>query len=161
LNLLMILACGSMHSGEPAEEAAPAPEAPAPAAAAAEAPAAPDAPAEEAVAPADFGDPYAVVGELRLDGPALIIPVRYGGGCEEHGWSLVAGPRADDSAVLRLVHDGNNDRCKAMKFQEARVEFGDLDLCGVSSITLEVSSRMGDDQGPLSARLPADLAACE
>ena len=69
-------------------------------------------------------------------------------------------PKGADAASLRLVHEANNDRCKALKFQEARVPFDGLDLCGVGAISLEVSSRMGEDQGPITVRLPADLAGC-
>lgn len=60
------------------------------------------------------------VRSAKVDGGILTLAVMHGGGCAEHTYSLAwdgnlqQGADGTPVANLVLVHDGNNDRCKAL-----------------------------------------------
>ncbi len=72
-----------------------------------------------------FGDPYRIVTRLpdpstpdldvspRIQGNALQVAVQYGGGCQQHDFT-VRFRRSAASAEVWLVHDAHNDLCEAL-----------------------------------------------
>ncbi len=62
-------------------------------------------------------DPVTIV-EVRVEGDALSIDVEYGGGCEDHHFSLQqSGVFRESYPVqtdLSLTHDANGDLCRAL-----------------------------------------------
>jgi len=109
--------------------------------------------------PESFGDAYTLVEPPTIKGSTVTAKVRYGGGCAEHTWTV-----RDVGGVLKLVHDGGGDLCKAYLFAEASVNVANagVDLCGVEALKLEVS--MGPQGNPNAVfELPVDsaLSRCE
>jgi hypothetical protein len=58
------------------------------------------------------------VNEVRVEGEELLINVTYGGGCEDHDFSLIKPPlfcgTPPISLIMYLSHDSHNDACFAI-----------------------------------------------
>lgn len=54
----------------------------------------------------------------KIEGNNLILEVSYGGGCEEHDFSLVGSQMISKSLPpirsVKLIHDAHGDKCKAL-----------------------------------------------
>ncbi|MGB3543010.1 hypothetical protein [Rubrivirga sp.] len=74
----------------------------------------------------DFGDPYATVGSVALEGDDLEVTVRYSGGCEEHSFQTRTRP-ADGFTEVWLTHDANGDACEAFITTTASADLEGLD----------------------------------
>ena len=62
-------------------------------------------------------DPVTVE-EAGIVGDSLVLAVRYGGGCREHGFALILGDAWRESSPVQvdvnLAHDANGDNCRAL-----------------------------------------------
>jgi hypothetical protein len=57
------------------------------------------------------------INSAKIEGNNLILEVSYGGGCEEHDFSLVGSQMISKSLppirAVKLIHDAHEDKCKA------------------------------------------------
>ncbi|MHA7629302.1 hypothetical protein [Corallococcus sp. M7] len=76
-------------------------------------------------------DPIGIESQ-SVKGNVLTINVRHGGGCKEHRYGLAWDGRftktaaGEPRAELTLIHDANNDRCKAMVYKELAFDLSTL-----------------------------------
>lgn len=67
--------------------------------------------------PAEKNDPFNIL-ESKIEGDSLIMTVQYGGGCENHAFSLFSNNMYMKSLPMQLnlalEHQGNNDMCRAL-----------------------------------------------
>ncbi len=70
-------------------------------------------------------DPVTIVA-ASIDGDSVDLSVRYGGGCMEHDFRLLAGRAIMESfppqADVRLSHNANGDLCRALLLEELRFD---------------------------------------
>ncbi|QDE70289.1 MULTISPECIES: hypothetical protein [Myxococcus] len=84
----------------------------------------------------------------KVDGGILTVAVMHGGGCAEHTYSLAwdgnlqQGVDGTPVANLVLVHDGNNDRCKALLRASPRFD--------VSSVSQRFGAQFGKTSGTVN-----------
>ncbi len=63
-------------------------------------------------------DPYGL-DSVNIEGLFLKINLSYGGGCETHYFELLSKHNmSNDSIILKLSHEANNDGCFALLFGE-------------------------------------------
>ena len=113
---LLLLACGSGNGPAPAPTPAPA-----------RTDEVPEPEPEPDSAPA-ASDPYTVTVDPVVKDRALVLTVRYGGGCETHGWTLRGGPRTSEDPTVQplwLHHDAAGDKCRALKMEELTLPLED------------------------------------
>lgn len=76
------------------------------------------------------GGAYTDIGSIAVEGDVLLIEAGYGGGCEEHIFTVCwpEGSFADDppTARLELRHDGVPDPCEAYIMETLRVDLAPL-----------------------------------
>ncbi|WP_147468412.1 hypothetical protein [Corallococcus interemptor] len=76
-------------------------------------------------------DPLGIESQ-SVKGDVLTLKVRHGGGCKEHRYGLAWDGRftktaaGEPRAELTLLHDANNDRCKAMVYKELAFDLSTL-----------------------------------
>ncbi len=79
--------------------------------------------------PSTPADPVQII-QTTIAGDSLGITVRYGGGCETHEFQLVTDGSVMESfppqVALRLLHNANNDRCKALETREVSFDIAPL-----------------------------------
>ena len=70
-------------------------------------------------------DPF-TFGGVRVEGDLLVVEVSYGGGCEQHDFTLldtgIATRSIPPQHFLRLVHDAHGDACEAYITSELRFD---------------------------------------
>ncbi|NVJ05983.1 hypothetical protein HUW63_12170 [Myxococcus sp. AM001] len=169
-----VMLCGLLAGCASRQETGTAPVEPPPAEAEAEASAGVPTPAPEdtqatPTSPADDGEAKAAVQPLvvtpkpepkdlinirsaQVDGGILSLAVMHGGGCAEHTYTLAwdgnlqQGADGTPVANLVLVHDGNNDMCKALLRATPRFD--------VSSISQRFGAQFGKTSGTVNLVLP-------
>jgi hypothetical protein len=66
----------------------------------------------------------------KIEGNNLILEVSYGGGCEEHDFSLLGSPMISKSLppmrVVKLVHNAHEDKCKALIMKTLTFDISNL-----------------------------------
>lgn len=66
----------------------------------------------------------------KIKGNNLILEVSYGGGCEEHDFSLVGSQMISKSLppirAIKLVHDAHEDKCKAIIMKTLTFDISNL-----------------------------------
>ncbi|WP_426753854.1 hypothetical protein [Myxococcus sp. Y35] len=88
----------------------------------------------------------------RVEGNVLELLVTHGGGCAEHTYTLAwdgtlqQGADGTPVANLVLVHDGNNDRCKALLRKRPRFD--------LSPISQRFGAQFGKASGAVNLALP-------
>ncbi|GMT99867.1 hypothetical protein KH5H1_39870 [Corallococcus caeni] len=76
-------------------------------------------------------DPLAIE-SMSVKGTVLTLHVRHGGGCKEHRYGLAWDGRftktaeGEPRAELTLLHDANNDRCKALVYKDLAFDLSTL-----------------------------------
>ncbi len=71
-------------------------------------------------------DPYGL-DSVNIEGLFLKINLSYGGGCETHYFELLSKHNmSNDSIILKLSHEANNDGCFALLFGEFCYNFSSL-----------------------------------
>jgi hypothetical protein len=80
--------------------------------------------------PEDVSSDPVDVQRSRVLGDTLVLDVRYGGGCNEHTFSLCYEPTFQESdpvqSTLRLIHDAHGDTCEAYPAAELRFDLSPL-----------------------------------
>ncbi|WP_158620158.1 hypothetical protein, partial [Corallococcus sicarius] len=72
------------------------------------------------------------VESLSVKGNILKLSVRHGGGCREHRYGLAWDGRftktagGEPRAELTVLHDANNDRCKALVYKDLSFDLSTL-----------------------------------
>lgn len=74
----------------------------------------------------DFGDAYAIVDSVVLEGDDLEASVRYSGGCQDHDFEAASRP-ADGFTEIWFTHDANDDLCEALVTSTARATLAGLE----------------------------------
>ncbi len=126
LTTLALIGC--KHPAAPAGAEAPSSASDAPTDAPEAPTAAPEATTAKEDAPEPWGDAYTVTAEPRVEGLQLLLAVQYGGGCEAHTFTAIAGPRDAAAPTLQPItvrHDANDDHCRAIKHEEIEVSLED------------------------------------
>lgn len=96
-------------------------------------------------------DPINIEG-LRILRGVLDVSVSHGGGCKEHTYALAwdgsfqQGTDGTAVANLVLVHDANEDRCKAIKFATPRFD--------LASLAQAFQQKFGRSTGAVDLALP-------
>ncbi len=66
----------------------------------------------------------------KIEGNNLILEVSYGGGCEEHDFSLVGSQMISKSLppirAIKLIHDAHEDKCKALIMKTLTFDISNL-----------------------------------
>ena len=92
-------------------------------------------------------DPLTILA-AGIEGDTIELSVRYGGGCEDHDFTLLAGRAFMESfplqADVRLSHNANGDLCRALIFKDLQFDLEPLKKHFKAS---------GDMPGPLLLRL--------
>jgi hypothetical protein len=74
-------------------------------------------------------DPVEIIG-ARADADTIVIDVRYGGGCTDHAFILLASPTFAESSPVQssmlLAHEGRGDLCKALVARTLRADVSPL-----------------------------------
>lgn len=76
-------------------------------------------------------DPLSIESQ-SVKGNVLTLNVRHGGGCKEHRYGLAWDGRFTQTAAgepraeLTVLHDANNDRCKALVYKELAFDLSTL-----------------------------------
>lgn len=64
--------------------------------------------------------------EAEIVGNQLVLKVSYGGGCQEHDFKLIGSEMISKSMppirAIKLIHNGNNDMCKALIMQTLKFD---------------------------------------
>lgn len=64
--------------------------------------------------------------KAEIVGNELILDVSYGGGCQEHEFKLIGSEMISKSLppirTIKLIHNGNNDLCKALIMQTLKYD---------------------------------------
>ena len=73
---------------------------------------------------------------ISVAGDTLIVPVRYGGGCNKHDFYLIGAcpPPSTYAAlvVINVIHDANGDACKAYLAKTLKFDLSPLRRCGLA-----------------------------
>ena len=74
-------------------------------------------------------DPFEIQ-EASISGNKLLLKISYAGGCQEHSFQLVGAPQISKSLPpirsIRLIHDGNQDACKAKIIKDIEIDISEL-----------------------------------
>lgn len=66
------------------------------------------------------------IDEAEIVGNQLVLKVTYGGGCQEHEFKLIGSEMISKSLppirAIKLIHNGNNDMCKALIMQTLKFD---------------------------------------
>jgi len=93
-------------------------------------------------------DPVVIV-EAAIEGDILALTVRYGGGCREHDFALLAHPAFMESypvqSDVRLSHDARGDLCRALITERQRWL--------LTPLREHFEAGYPDDPGPIIVRL--------
>lgn len=77
-----------------------------------------------------LADDQAIITAAEVQNHILHLTVRYGGGCREHGFALVAGDAVGESfppfTLLRLAHEAHDDPCDALLLRELHVDLSPI-----------------------------------
>lgn len=64
--------------------------------------------------------------KAEIVGNELLLEVSYGGGCQEHEFKLIGSEMISKSLppirTIKLIHNGNNDLCKALIMQTLKYD---------------------------------------
>jgi hypothetical protein len=76
-----------------------------------------------------LSDPFEIQ-EATITGNKLLLKISYAGGCQEHSFQLVGAPQISKSLPpirsIRLIHDGNQDACKAKIIKDIEIDISEL-----------------------------------
>lgn len=76
-----------------------------------------------------FSDPIEII-EAKIEGNFLLLKVGYGGGCEEHSFEMIGSTKIAKSMPpirsIKLIHNANNDRCKAYIYKDLKINISEL-----------------------------------
>lgn len=76
-----------------------------------------------------FSDPIEIL-EAKIEGNFLLLKVGYGGGCEEHSFEMIGSTEIAKSMPpirsIKLIHNANNDRCKAYIYKDLKINISEL-----------------------------------
>lgn len=74
-------------------------------------------------------DPFEIQ-EASIFGNKLLLKISYAGGCQEHSFQLVGATQISKSLPpirsIRLIHDGNQDACKAKIIKDIEIDISEL-----------------------------------
>ncbi len=74
-------------------------------------------------------DPVEII-EAKIEDNYLLLKVGYGGGCEEHSFELIGSLDIAKSMppirTIKLIHNANNDKCKAYLYKELKINISEL-----------------------------------
>jgi len=76
-----------------------------------------------------LSDPFEIQ-EATITGNKLLLKISYAGGCQEHSFQLIGANQISKSLPpirsIRLIHDGNQDACKAKIIKDIEIDISEL-----------------------------------
>lgn len=91
----------------------------------------------------DSSDAFNVV-EVKVDGDILSVTVSYGGGCQDHEWTMYATERYAKSYPPKLgiflKHKANGDMCKALLRETLKFNLKDVQYKGSDKLHLQMNN---------------------
>jgi len=112
--------------------------------------------------PAGLPDDPATIVSAAVEGDSLALEVRYGGGCEEHGFALYASDAFMESEPVQvgvtLAHDAKGDPCRALLTRDLKFDLAPLreayrrQYRRNGTIVLQLRSPGGGTEGAHSVR---------
>jgi hypothetical protein len=87
-------------------------------------------------------DPFTMTG-VRINGDTLLVDVNYGGGCEEHEFTLTSSgtylKSLPPQVNLWLQHENKNDMCRALIYRTLRFDLRPIRYDGLHEIKVIVN----------------------
>jgi hypothetical protein len=94
---------------------------------------------DETFSPKKKSDPYEIT-SANITGDTLFLALRYGGGCEDHFFTLTSANAYSESIppqlVLYLMHDANKDWCRSMIFKTLTYDLRSIRYPGLNEILI-------------------------
>lgn len=94
---------------------------------------------DETFSPKKKSDPYEIT-SAKIKGDTLYLALRYGGGCEEHSFTLTSTKAYSESIppqlVLYLMHDAHKDWCRSMIFKTLAYDLRSIRYPGLNEILI-------------------------